>query len=122
MSSVGIASVDTYSRAIEKLLDRARQIKPQNGSEPALTATDFGGIIEEVEELSNKSFITNSQAHYAAIETACRNIFYDLLVREAVFQFLRSLIPLGVDNGRGPFLQRNLEFTRCGLNSIRQRY
>ena len=86
MSSDGIASVDTYSRAIERLLDRARQIKPQNGSEPALTATDFGGIIEEVAELSNKSFITNSQAHYAAIETACRNIFYDLLVREVVFR------------------------------------
>lgn len=82
MSSDGIASVDAYSRAIEKLLNRACQIKPQNGSEPALIATDFGGIFEEVEELSQKSFITNSQAHYAAIETACRNIFYDLLVRE----------------------------------------
>lgn len=85
MSSNGIASVDSYSRAIEKLLDRARQIKPQNGSEPALIATDFGGIIEEIGKLSNNSFITNNQAHYAAIETACRNTFYDLLVRPALF-------------------------------------
>jgi hypothetical protein len=84
MSSNGIASVDTYTHAIEKLLDRARQIKPHNGSEPALTATDFGGGIEEIGKLSNNSFITNSQAHYAAIETACRNIFYNLLVRQAL--------------------------------------
>lgn len=86
MSSDGIASVDTYSRAIENLLEKARQIKPHNGSEPALTAADFGGMIEEVGDLSNRFFLTNSQAHYAAIETACRNIFYDLLVRQAVLQ------------------------------------
>ena len=85
MSSNGIASVDAYSHAIEKLLVRARQIKPHNGAEPALTAADFGGIIEEIGELSNKYSVANSQAHYAAIETAFRNIFYDLLVREAVF-------------------------------------
>lgn len=84
MSSNGIASVDTYARAIESLLDRARQKKPQNSSEPALTATDFGGMIEEIRRLSNNSFITNNQAHYAAIETACRNIFYNLLVRHAL--------------------------------------
>lgn len=111
MSSDGISSVDTYSRAIEKLLEKARQIKPHNGSEPALVATDFGGLIEEVGELSNKCFITNSQAHYAAIETACRNIFYDLLVRSCIPRPLRWLTSLGVDHCRGPFFKRDLEFT-----------
>lgn len=81
MSSNGIASVDNYTCAIENLLDRARQIKPRSDPEPALTAADFGGSIEEIEKLSNNSFIASNQAHYAAIETACRNIFYNLLVR-----------------------------------------
>ncbi len=73
--------METYTRAIEKLLERARQIKPQTGAEPALTATDFGDGIEEIGKLSNNFLITSNQAHYAAIETACRNIFYNLLVR-----------------------------------------
>lgn len=80
MSSDGITSVDTYTIAIAKLLDRARIVKPNTHIEPTLNASDFGGIIEEIGTLSNGSFISNNQAHYAAIETACRNIFYDLLV------------------------------------------
>ena len=88
MSSKGIASVDSYAHAIEKLLERAHQIKPQNGPEPALSAADFGEMIEEIGKLSNNSFISNSQAHYAAIETACRNTFYNLLVRYLLFRDL----------------------------------
>ena len=80
--------IDAARRAsthvFENLLDRARQKKLQNDSEPALTATDFGGMIEEIRRLSTNSFITNNQAHYAAIETACRNIFYNLLVRQTL--------------------------------------
>lgn len=72
--------MDTYAAAIVELLDRARVVKPNTHIEPALTASDFGGGIEEIGQLSNDSFVANSQAHYAAIETACRNIFYDLLV------------------------------------------
>lgn len=81
MSSHGIASVDTYSAAMKNLLDRARCLKMEPGIEPPLSASDFAGEVEEIGKLSGGSFIANSQAHYAAIETACRNIFYDLLVR-----------------------------------------
>lgn len=81
MSSDGIASVHTYSVAIENLLERARNVKVNPSIEPALNASDFAGDIEEFGKLSNGSFLANNQAHYAAIETACRNIFYDLLVR-----------------------------------------
>ena len=81
MSGDGIASVQTYSVAIKNLLDKAREVKVSPGIEPALNASDFAGDIEEIGKLSNGSFLANSQAHYAAIETACRNIFYDLLVR-----------------------------------------
>lgn len=81
MSSHGIASVQTYSLAFNNLLDRARNVKVNPSIEPALNASDFAGDIEEIGKLSNGSFLANSQAHYAAIETACRNIFYGLLVR-----------------------------------------
>lgn len=81
MSSYGIVSVETYTVALEKLMGRARQIKQNTYNEPALVAADLAGGIQEIEKLSGCSFVTNNQAHYAAIETACRNIFYNLLVR-----------------------------------------
>lgn len=85
MSSDGIASVHSCSVAIKNLLDRARDVKVNPSIEPALNASDLAEGIEEIGKLSNGSFIANSQAHYAAIETACRNIFYDLLVRTFLF-------------------------------------
>ena len=85
MSSDGIASVQTYSVAISNLLDKARNVKVNSSIEPALNASDFTGGIEDIRKLSNGSFLSNGQAHYAAIETACRNIFYDLLVRRFLF-------------------------------------
>ncbi|MCJ1466740.1 hypothetical protein MMC07_005360 [Pseudocyphellaria aurata] len=84
MSSDGIASVQTYSVAIKSLLDKARLVKVSSSIEPALNALDFAGDIEQIGKLSNGSFIANNQAHYAAIETACRNIFYDLLASTTI--------------------------------------
>ncbi|MCJ1271694.1 hypothetical protein MMC22_011599 [Lobaria immixta] len=86
MSSDGIASVHTYSVAIKNLLKRARNVKVNPSIEPALNASDFAGDIEEFGKLSNGSFLANNQAHYAAIETACRNTFYDLLASTSIDQ------------------------------------
>ena len=111
MSSHGIASVDTYSTAIKNLLDRARDLKPTLGIEPALSASDFAGGIEEIGKLSDGPFIANSQAHYAAIETACRNIFYDLLVRPLlVLNSLRLTNRL-----RRRLRLMNWNLVRCGI-------
>lgn len=76
MSSVGMSTVDNSTAAIRQLLTKAQQVKPGGGVEPTLTVHAFGGGVEELgkqNEASNKD--------YAAIETACRNIFYALLVR-----------------------------------------
>ena len=76
MSSAGIGSVERFTTTIRGLLARAQEIKPDGGVEPALTTQDFENGIEDLgkqDEASNKD--------YAAIETACRNIFYALLVR-----------------------------------------
>ena len=85
MSSAGVQSVDGYTSSIKKLLAKAREIKPEGGVEPVLTTQDFGKGLDEIKERSQGP----SNRNYAAIETACRNIFYDLLastsVEEAAF-------------------------------------
>ena len=80
MSSVGISSVDAYTTELRKQLTKAKLIKANSGIEPPLIPQDFEGGIEDIGKLCEHGFTVNNQAHYAAIETACRNIFYDLLV------------------------------------------
>lgn len=87
MSSLDVASVRSFTSAFGKLLTSARHIKSTHSIEPALTIGDFQGQIEEIGNLDYGSSQQNPtqkehnrQAHYAAIETAFRNIFYDLLV------------------------------------------
>lgn len=85
MSSSGVQSVDGFNISVKKLLRRAREIKPAGGIEPALTTQDFGTDLDEVKALSQSPL----NRSYAAIETACRNTFYDLLastsIEEAAF-------------------------------------
>lgn len=80
MSGHGIVSVDACSVAIKKMLDKARNTEVNLSIEPALSSSDLSTYIEEIGKLSGGSFTAGSQAHFAAIETACRNIFYGLLV------------------------------------------
>ncbi len=76
MSSAGIDFVDSFTVAIKKLLMTAKDVQSNGGIEPAITSQDLGEGIREVEQQSPGA--TNPK--YAAIETACRKIFYDLLV------------------------------------------
>ena len=85
MSSEDVQSVDDFTSTIHKLLARARHLKPEGGVEPVLTTQDFGPDLHEIKNHS----CGLSNRNYAAIETACRNIFYALLastpIKEAVF-------------------------------------
>lgn len=76
MSSAGVNSVDHFTTTIRGLLAKAHQIKPDGGVEPALTAK---GLEEGIQEFRKSNAVSNKD--YAAIETACRNLFYALLVR-----------------------------------------
>lgn len=80
MSGHGIVSVDACSVAIKKMLDKACNTEVDLSIEPALSSSDLSTYIEGIGKLSGGSFTAGSQAHFAAIETACRNIFYGLLV------------------------------------------
>ena len=82
MSSAGIDTVDAYTAAVKQSLDRARDVKPLGYIDPALTIPDFNGGIERIGSLYSGTTSISYQNHYAAIETAFRNIFYDLLVMD----------------------------------------
>ena len=69
-------SVEDFTATIRSLLSKAQEVKPNGGVEPALTTQDFEGAIEEFGKQDGAA-----NQDYAAIETACRNIFYVLLVR-----------------------------------------
>ncbi|KAL8816190.1 MAG: hypothetical protein Q9223_004763, partial [Gallowayella weberi] len=84
MSSVGIASVDAFTTSLKKLLERSNELKPKGGIEPALTATSFNGDVETITQRAEGGLAANAQDHYAALETACRNIFYDQLASTSI--------------------------------------
>ena len=76
MSSAGLSSVDDFATRIRNLLAKAQEFKPDGGVDPALTTKELGG---DIEEFGKRDPVSNKD--YAAIETACRDIFYSLLVR-----------------------------------------
>ncbi|KAL9593531.1 MAG: hypothetical protein Q9219_007510 [cf. Caloplaca sp. 3 TL-2023] len=84
MSSAGISSVDRFTESLQGLLERARTIKPEGGIEPALTYSTFNGDVENITKRSESRGSANAQDHYAAPETACRNIFYHLLASTSI--------------------------------------
>jgi len=76
-----IESVQVYRRLIESLLSKADELKPDKQIEPPLTETDFGDSAWHIEGSdANVLKRENQQASYAAVETAFREKFYDLLV------------------------------------------
>jgi len=81
ISSAGLPSVDAYSDAIDRWLAKADNVKQQAGVEPALIAADFLDEIDEIGKIRHESGVSTQQAQYAAIETALRDKFYELLVR-----------------------------------------
>ena len=108
MSSAGVSSVDNFTNTIRALLAKAQEVKPHGGVEPALTSQEFGGGVEELSRhdgASNKDF--------AAIETACRNIFYALLVRLSMNRDSNhQLIVRGIDINRQTFFWGGVESSR----------
>ena len=77
MCSAPLESVNDFTASFKKLLASARGVKPNGGIEPALTTADLKGEIKAIGQKSQRA----PNREYAAIETACRNIFYNLLVR-----------------------------------------
>lgn len=99
MSIAGVRSVDEFTTTIKGLLVKAQKIKRDGGVEPALTTLQFEGGIEE---FGKQDRTLNKD--YAAIETACRNIFYALLVRlSKSYNPGQHLTYQGINIDRGTF-------------------
>ncbi|KAJ9299271.1 hypothetical protein DTO271G3_2893 [Paecilomyces variotii] len=80
-----IESVQVYRRLIESLLSKADELKPDKQIEPPLTETDFGDSAWRIEGSdANVLKRENQQASYAAVETAFREKFYDLLATTSI--------------------------------------
>ncbi|KAI4202114.1 MAG: hypothetical protein LQ350_002781 [Teloschistes chrysophthalmus] len=84
MAHLSILSVDRLTALLKELLARAKGFKPDGRIEPALTAASFQGDVEILTKQAEGGVTVNPQDHYAALETACRNIFYELLASTSI--------------------------------------
>lgn len=81
MSVQDIRAVQIYREIVEELQERAAELKETPTIEPPLTETELGDAIRDVLQRKVKSEENCSpQSHYAAVETAFREEFYELVV------------------------------------------
>ena len=81
MVAKDVRAVKVYRKLVQDLLDKAAEAKNSATIDPPLTEEDLEDTISHI--LSNENSPLNDQspqAQYAAVETAFREIFYDLLV------------------------------------------
>jgi THO complex subunit 1 len=79
-----VASIQAYRDLVGKLLDFAAKMKPNQAIEPPLAVAELGEAIRTIYDDGSLPVKENKQAHYAAIETAFRDKFYDLIVSDVV--------------------------------------
>ena len=76
MSTSKPSSLEPFTTRLQDLLRRGEDIKPSGSIEPILNLDDLKDGIESIGLLAQGS----GNKNYAAIETAVRSIFYNLLV------------------------------------------
>ena len=77
--------VQVYRDLIGRHLTRLNELKLNSGIEPALTESDVGSLVTEVQgETSDKPGASSDKAHYALIETVFRERFNSLLETESI--------------------------------------
>lgn len=82
MAKDEIESVKAYRDFVDSLLVNAAEVKHDHQIDPPLTESDFNDAAWKIEGTTGDGIDGQSQqAHFAAVETAFREKFYDLLVR-----------------------------------------
>ncbi|KOS39359.1 hypothetical protein ACN38_g9799 [Penicillium nordicum] len=85
MANEDIAGVHVYKRLVDKLLDRAAQVKPDKQIEPPLNETHLGESIWQVPSEDGKATKHLSpQTKIAAVEIAFREKFYRVLASTTI--------------------------------------
>lgn len=89
MSDADVESVKAYRQLVNDLLAKAAEVKPEKQIEPPLTEADLGGAIWHIPRPEGDTETEqNQQANYAAVETAFREKFYELLVSYTALRIL----------------------------------
>lgn len=80
MPGTRVPSVEGFTASIKNLLGRAREVKPDGGIDPPLSAHSFGKDALGIGNHTHKAINQN----YAVIETACRDIFNSLVLSTSI--------------------------------------
>ena len=80
MAPAVISSVDKFTQILRELLSLANDARSKDNKSQSLDKQRFGNLIDHIGGTSGSKFVPTLQAQYAAIETASRNILYDLIV------------------------------------------
>ena len=98
MSSEGVSSVEHFVAGLRELLFSAHGLKPQGDVEPPLTEHDLQDNVLKIFRHNSVDGSTEDHSQYAAIETACRNVFYELLattsIKDATFGQVWNLLDI----------------------------
>ena len=97
MAPAAIDSVDAFAQILNDLLQKASEVKHDGGITQAVDKQPFQDRIRRIGEVSGTRLVSTLQAQYAAIETASRNIMYELIVRRASICVYTQLTVLGND-------------------------
>ena len=84
MTPVVLSSVDAFTQILKDLLRKAGQVRSEGEIVQPLEKQHFGDRIDYIGEAAGPGLVPTLQAQYAAIETASRNILYDLIVRNGL--------------------------------------
>lgn len=91
-----VESVKAYRKLVHDLLAKATEAKPDKQIEPPLTEADLGDAIWQIPVDEGLLNAHGQQAHYAAVETAFREKFYDLLVYSPLYALFNCIYHLTV--------------------------
>lgn len=84
MAAPELEAVRVYKEVVDRLLERAAQVKPDSHIEPPLTEVTLGEPIWQVpDERQGIVKQLNPQTQFAAVEIAFREKFYRILVRDS---------------------------------------
>lgn len=78
MADNGVAAVDEFVELMEEMLEQAHEIKQTSTVEPPLHKSDLAGFYGRMSSIFSSS--VPSDFSKRTIETAVRQIFYNLLV------------------------------------------
>ncbi|KAM5429782.1 hypothetical protein McanCB21832_007249 [Microsporum canis] len=103
-----VRAVKVYRNVIHSLLEKAGSVKDTPSIEPPVTEASLGDIIDRV--LTGDDGApggSNQQTQFAAVETAFREIFYDLLATTSIndpsfmqIWNLLDIVSIFSDNGK----------------------